>query len=334
MIAIDQIRAQDGRAGDVGVGIESDRLPRSRRVDVGQRLHRAAPVLRPGALVMRDDHRHVAAPRGRECLVERGEDVVHLVADVRRVDAAGVTGDAGEQGKLIDIGGGAGRVEHAGRQADRTRVHAFAQQLDHPRLLGAGRRAVRIVHRCHPQRRMADQRRDVDRGLRAPDGRNIGGHRRIDVLVIAAKQVQRRRHVGVHERREADAAIAHDDRGHPLRDLRQHPRIREHDLVVVRVDVDEAGRDDQSRDIDHLGVRGDKTGADRGDPVAVDAHIGNKPVRAGAVDDGAAGKQERGLAVAVSGIHDDLPFRSITRTEARDGSRFPCPAPSAPAARA
>ena len=199
------------------------------------------------------------------------------------------------------------------------------------RALGAGRGTVGVVHRCHSQRRMADQRRDIDRGLRVPDGRDIGSHRRIDVLVIAAKQVQRWRHICVHERSQTDAAIAHDDGRHALRDLRQHPRIRENDLVVVRVDVDEAGGDDQSRDIDDLGVCADKTSVDRSDPVTVDAHIGNKPVLAGAVDDGTARKEECGLAV--SGSHDDAPFISIMRTEARGGSRFPCPAPSAPAAR-
>ena len=66
----------------------------------------------------------------------------------------------------FDVGGGAGRVEHAGAQARRARVHAFAQQLDHPRLLGRRRGTVWIVHRRYAQRRMADQRRDVDRGPR------------------------------------------------------------------------------------------------------------------------------------------------------------------------
>ena len=156
---------------------------RARGVDVRERLHGAAPVPRPGAFVMRDDHRHTAPPTGGERLVERVDDLVGLVADMRRVYAAGVAGDAGEQRELIDVGGGAGRVEHAGAQAGRARGHALAQQLDHPRLLGRRGATVRIVHRRHPQRRVADQRRDVDRGPRRFDRRDIRGHRRMDVLV-------------------------------------------------------------------------------------------------------------------------------------------------------
>ena len=40
--------------------------------------------------------------------------------------------------------------------------------------------------------------------------------------------------------------------------------------------------------IDHRGVRRDEVRADRGDAVAVDAHVGDEPVCTGTVDDGAA----------------------------------------------
>ena len=172
---------------------------------------------------MRDDHRHAAAPSGRERLVERFDHLVGLVADMRRVYAARLAGNLREQRELVDVGGGSRRIEHAGAQPRRTGIHAFAQQLDHPRLLRRRRGPVRIVHRRHAQRRMADQRRDVDRGPGPFHRCDIRRHRRVHVLV-AAQQVERRRRVLMHERREADAAIADDDGGDALTDLRQHLR--------------------------------------------------------------------------------------------------------------
>ena len=221
--AVDHLLAQNGRARDVRIHIERDWLLRPCGVDVGERLDAAAPVSRPRAFVMRNDHRQVAPTTGGERLVERVDHLVGLVADMRGVYAPRVAGDAREQRKLFDVGRRAGRIEHAGAQARRACVHAFAQQLDHPRLLGRRGRTVRIVHRRHPQGRVTDQRRDVDGGPRRAERSDIGGHRRIDVLV-AAQQVERRRHVGMHERRQTDAAITDDDGGDALADLGQHLR--------------------------------------------------------------------------------------------------------------
>ena len=83
---------------------------------------------------------------------------------------------------------------------------------------------------------------------------DIRGHCRIEVLVLAAQQVERGRHVGMYQRRQADAAVADDDGSDALTDLRQHLRRRQHDLVVVRMHVDEARCDDLASDVDHLGA--------------------------------------------------------------------------------
>ena len=56
------------------------------------------------------------------------------------------------------------------------------------------------------------------------------------------------------KRRETDTAIPHDDRGNALTDLRQHLRLRQHEPVVMRMNVDESGRNDASPDIDYVGV--------------------------------------------------------------------------------
>ena len=96
------------------------------------------PQLRgPGALVMRDDQRDAAAPGGRESLVERIQDLVHLLADVRRVDTARGAGDAGQQRQLVDVGGGAGGVEHAGAQPGRTAASP-SRSSSHIRACSAG----------------------------------------------------------------------------------------------------------------------------------------------------------------------------------------------------
>ena len=114
----------------------------ARSVEVRERLHGPTPVLRPRAFVMRNHHRHLAAPPGCESLVERIQHLFVLIPDMRRIYATGVAGDAREQRELIDVGGCTCRVEHTGAQAGRACIHAFAQQFDHPRLLGARRGTV------------------------------------------------------------------------------------------------------------------------------------------------------------------------------------------------
>ena len=79
----------------------------------GERLHGAAPVPRPGAFVMRDDHRHAAAPPGGERLVERVDDLSDSsrICVVYTPPASPATRASSDE--LVDVGGGAGRVEHA-----------------------------------------------------------------------------------------------------------------------------------------------------------------------------------------------------------------------------
>jgi len=116
----------------------------------------------------------------------------------------------------------------------------------------------------------------------------------MDVLVRAAEQVQRRRHAVSNQRRQADSAIADDDGRDALADLGQHVRRRQHDLVIVGVDVDESRRDDPAAGIDHDGAACRQVGTDRDDALALDAHVGSEARCAGAVDDGAAAQQQGG----------------------------------------
>ena len=66
---------------------------RPRGVDVRERLPRASPIGRPGTFVMRNDHRNCAAASRCERLIERIDDLIGLVTDVRGVHATRFTDD-------------------------------------------------------------------------------------------------------------------------------------------------------------------------------------------------------------------------------------------------
>ena len=77
----------------------------------------------------------------------------------------------------------------------------------------------------------------------------------------------------------------------PCQDDGRQERVPGGLAVVVRVDVDEAGRDQQAAGVDLAPALADVV-AHRGDGVAVDGDVGLAARRAGAVDDGAAADHE------------------------------------------
>jgi hypothetical protein len=85
---------------------------------------------------------------------------------------------------------------------------------------------------------------NVSNGHSAPDARLERGERHaLDVLERPEDQLAMRR----PRRRDAEAAVADDDRRDAVpRGDREHA-VPEDLRVVVRVDVDEAGRDDERR---------------------------------------------------------------------------------------
>ena len=95
------------------------------------------------------------------------------------------------------------------------------------------------------------------------------------------------------KRREADAAIADDNRGDALADLRQHLRLRKHDPVVMRVDVDETRRDDAATGIYDGGTRRREIGVDGHYPLAINAHISGPTGCTRAVDHSTAAQKHR-----------------------------------------
>ncbi|KAG1253047.1 hypothetical protein G6F68_011510 [Rhizopus microsporus] len=104
---------------------------------------------------------------------------------------------------------------------------------------------------------MAPQRDDVHGGGRGAQGIHPGPERAEAEQLGRAQQVQRLRDGVALKRREADPAIAGDDRGDALRHLGQHVRMRQQVAVIVGVRIDEAGGQDLAPAVDHghaLGV--------------------------------------------------------------------------------
>ena len=144
-----------------------------------------------------------------------------------------------------------------GREAERAGAHRLAQQLAHARDLLRRRGALggRVVEHVVAQRRVADQRADVERRPHRRD--------RVEVLAGSVSQSQvmplrsagrlmpstrssmrmmRSRPAGL-ARREREAAVAHHDAGDAV-PARRRQRVVPADLrVVVRVRIDEAGAD-------------------------------------------------------------------------------------------
>jgi hypothetical protein len=111
----------------------------------------------------------------------------------------------------------------------------------------------------------------------------------------------------VHEGRQADAAVAHDDGRHTLADLGQHVRRAQHDLVVVGVHVDEAGRDDLPGDVDRLGTARVETRADFGDPSVADPDVGGVARPPGAVDDRSTAQENVAHLAGLRSLFDNGP---------------------------
>ena len=116
----------------------------------------------------------------------------------------------------------------------------------------------------------------------------------------------------MHQRRQADAAVADDDGGDALADLRQHLRRRQDDLIVVRMHVDESGRDDPAAGVEHDRALLRQLRPDRDDALALDAHIGSEAHGAAAIDDGPAAQQQGGWIGAVRGWHGKLLVGRVT----------------------
>ena len=99
-------------------------------------------------------------------------------------------------------------------------------------------------------------------------------------------------------RGHAEPAVAHDHAGDAVPARGREVAVPEDLGVVVRVDVDEAGRQHQAVEVDDLVPAGapdpvsDPGSADGGDPVTGDRDVGRPGRRAGAVDQRGVAQQQ------------------------------------------
>ncbi len=97
------------------------------------------------------------------------------------------------------------------------------------------------------QSRMADQRGHIHRRPGRVDSRDIRREGGVAEGVCVPQQIHRIGRVSRQlHRRRADAAVADDHRGDALRQLRQHLRSSYYAGIVMRMDIDEAGREHPS----------------------------------------------------------------------------------------
>src|SRR5258707_8988619 len=97
--------------------------------------------------------------------------------------------------------------------------------------------------------------------------------------------------VGFSAGRDGEAAIADHRRGDAERQRRIDIRVPGDLRVVMRMAVDDAGREGEAAGIDGP-PRGAEIGADGGDAAALDGEIADKGWSAGAVDDGGAADEK------------------------------------------
>jgi hypothetical protein len=259
------------------------------------------------------DHRERQGPSRdlghRAEQAELGVDVAEVGHDLEHAPAGGADG-GGDADQLVGLGGERGRglalagavVERArGGEAESAGGDALAGELGHGRdVVGGGGLAggAALAHDVEAQGAVGHLERHVDVeaaggddvdevGERLPrPGQALVEHDAGDVL-DALHQLDEPLVVGGADRGEADAAVAGDDRGDPVPRRRDHALVPRGLAVVVGVDVDEAGGDQQAVGVDRA-PGGAVDLADGGDHPVGDGDVGGAGRGTGAVDDGAA----------------------------------------------
>ena len=196
--------------------------------------------------VVRNHHRYVQLASDAKTFIERLHDVFSLVAHVRAVDAIEFLQ---RPGNLHDFHGRRGirqLVIQAGRKSNGPRRQSLTHQFPHLRNLRAIGRPVQAIHGRHPQRHMPDQQRAIGCRRMGTELFDIGSKsRKSEPLAIVIEQVERRRHGAFHTAghgRQGNAAVARHHSGNPLAHLRRHLAGGQHQPIIMRVCINEAGR--------------------------------------------------------------------------------------------
>ena len=263
-----------------------------------------------------DDVVQDGPPCGAGQFFEKGQVGLDVAGRLRDLDEALVTHaqhvgqiqdvlvghDVGHHGRAVVIGLGRVGAEPLDREAAQPGVHALVQQALH--LLPFRGRGGARLGRVEPH----DVRHER------------GGRHVLDAVHALGRPVQRVEifrdrlpvpfHAGFHgivgngfgaghgqhrafaergfDRREPETAIAQHDRGHAVPAGDGAPRVPADLGVVMRMQIDEPGCDDQPVGIDdRIGTAG-RTPADPGDFSVLDPDVALKTRNARSVDDGAS----------------------------------------------
>ena len=160
------------------------------------------------------------------------------------------------------------QLELRRREADRALAQRGADELLHRRDLVGGRGALRrvVAHHVAAHRAVPDVRADVhaERGRRARRGsrRSVPPAKSTPAASASADMPSTRLSISSSHatssgsaRREREAAVAGEQRGDAVPRRGRRGRVPVQLRVVVRVDVDEAGRDEQAVGVDDLARR-------------------------------------------------------------------------------
>ena len=181
-----------------------------------------------------------------------------------------------------------GQMQHGARcrKAERTGFDAFAHDLGHRRhVFGCGRFVARaaITHHIGAHRAVRYLRGDVEHALLAVEAVEIFGEsfpapfdafsqRRARNVFNAFHQFDQPVVLVGAGRREADAAIAHDDGGDAMPAGRRDERVPGRLTVIMRVNVHPARRHDMAAGVDFALCRATHS-ADFGDNAIADGHV-------------------------------------------------------------
>ena len=220
---------QAGAAGDVRIliGGELDAaLPR--RVDQRDHFLHPAEVLRAGHLQMEDVDRDARAFADGDRLLDAFAQLLAVVAQVRRVEAASRAGRPRQRDQLVGLRVRVRRVDQAGGHAVRALLHRVGDEPRHPLELLRFRRALVVAHHELADLAEADVRQQVDRRLAALDRREVAGE--VAPAPLGGRLLRRDR-----------SALADHLGGHALADLALGVAVGQQREVGVRVRIDEPG---------------------------------------------------------------------------------------------
>ena len=262
------------------------------RIDLGDNLGHASPIIFPGNFNVPDLHRDAGFAADAQRLVDGVEHRIAFVAHVRRINAPELSGFGGERDQLLCLSVRSRSIFQRRGNANRAVFHGVAHQRLH--LFELFSRGLLVFFSEH----------DCADGCRAHVTRKVNAHalffqprkilaegppvRRDFVVVVTRASTLDER---ISERRNR-IAFARDLSRYPLINFRGKTRVDQNRHFRLAEQVDETGRNHFASRINRaLAGRGCEIADGRDSPVA-DADVTRIPGRTSPVDDVAVGDDE------------------------------------------